>query len=352
MSQLTVTAYYTRKTIKLTVIFLMSFFILKSGFQVFKYYWRKFNPPPPPPPDTAFGKLPAINFPHEKGKKPESFQLETINGSLPTDLPGATKVYFIPQIEGKFLSLDKTISLARAIGFQNPPEKISENIYRFRNSVKNINLKINVLTKNFEYSYSYLDDQTLINPPSLPSKEEATKTAKSFLRNMGKLTDELEEGEAEGSYWKIKEDHLIRAVAPAEADFIRIDIFRKKINDQYSIVSPWADKSLVSVLISGINIQSENVVEVKYTHFPVDLEKYATYPLKEINQAWEELKSGNFFLASSGDNQEMKSVKVRKVSLGYFNPSTPTKFLQPIFIFQGDNNFWGYVPAILTEWSE
>jgi len=352
MSQLTVTAYYTRKTIKIGIICLLSFFILKTGFRVFKYYWRKFNPPPPPPPDTAFGKLPAINFPREKGEKPKSFQLQTIEGDLPADLPANIKVYFIPQIRGRFLSLDKATKLAREIGFQNQPRKINENIYRFENPIKRTSLKINVLTENFEYSYSYLSDQTLINPPSLPSKEEAVNIAQSFLSRVKKLTDDLRNGEYQASYWKIKADRLIRAAAPSEADFIRIDIFRKKIEDQYPVVSPWADRSLVSVLISGIDLQAEKVVEVKYTHFPADLEKYATYPLKSVQQAWEELKSGSFFPAYSEETLSQETVKIRKVLLGYFDPPTPTQFLQPVFIFQGDNNFQGYVSAIPTEWTE
>ena len=352
MSQLTITAYYTRKTIKYGIILLLSFFILRTGFRVFKHYWSILNPPPPPPPDTAFGKLPAINFPDERGEKPASFQLETIEGSLPTDFPESEKVYFIPQIGGKFLSLDKATALAKTVGFQSQPRKINENVYQFDNSVRNTTLKINVLTENFEYSYSYLADQTLINPQTLPSEIEAIRIAKSFLTRISKLTNELQEGEHRSSYWKISTDHLTRADAPAEADFIRIDIFRKEVDEKYPIASPWANQSLVSILISGIDIQSDKVVEVKYTHFPADFEKHATYPLKGIQQAWEELKSGNFFLASSGEYQVGNNVKIRKVSLGYSDLPSSAKFLQPIYIFQGDGNFWGYVPAISVEWSE
>jgi len=337
--------------VKFASIFLVLLFVLKTSFGIAKSYWRKLHPPPPPPPNTAFGKLPAISFPKEKSQKPTDLQLETAEGHLPTDLPSVEKVYFIPQIGGRFLSLDKATSLAEKLGFTAKPKKISENIYWFDNSINNTQLKINVLTESFEYSYAYLGDQTLINPSSLPSETEAINITKTFLERIGKLTSDLKEGEYKPTYWKITTNKLVAAISPSEADFMRINIARIKIDDKYSVLPPNPNQDLVSVLISGIEIQSKNVVEVKYTHFPIDQEKFGTYPLKTIQQAWDEIKSGKYFLASF-DGSQTSSVKIRKISMGYFNPPALARFLQPIFVFQGDNNFWGYVPAPPIEWSE
>lgn len=311
------------------------------------------HPPAPPPPNTAFGKLPAIKFPQEKTGKPKTIQLETIEGGLPKDLPESGKVYFIPQIGGKFLSLEKAKNLAKKMGFVVEPRKITEEIYFFENNLTNTTMKINVLTESFEYAYSYISDQTLISPPTLPNDEGAVEIAKSFLAKIGKTTDELIGGEQIISYWKISGSSLQKADASGEADFIRVDMFRKEIEEKYPIVSPTDGKSLVSILISGRDINSEKVVEVKYTHFPADPEKYGTYPLKTVDQAWAEIQSGNFYLASSGEDSALpETVKVRKVFLAYFDPPYLAKFLSPIFVFQGDRNFFGYVSAIPTEWSE
>ena len=313
MSQLTITAYYTRQTLKFGTIFLIAFIFLKTSFGLAHSYWRKLHPPPPPPPDAAFGKLPAINFPKETKSKPNSFQLETITGSLPNNLPNAEKVYFIPQIGGRFLSLEKATELARKLGFVDPPQKISEDTYRFDNHLTNTSLTINVLTQNFHYRYDYLHDQTLINPPALPPETDAFQVARSFLAMIGKLTEELKNGEYQASHWKITGDRLAAAIAPAEADFVRVDIFREKINNQYPILPPNPNQSLVSILISGLELQNKKVVEAKFDYFPVDREKLATYPLKTSQQAWQELTDGNFFLASINDdfNQKQTPLKSR-----------------------------------------
>lgn len=350
MSQLTFTSHYTRKGLKFGAIFLISFLILKTSYGIARAYWRKLHPLPPPPPNTIFGKLPGISFPQEKGIKPAGFQLQTIDGKLPGNLPVSEKVYFIPQMGGRFLSLDRATSLAGKLGFSGQPEKMTETVYRFENSVNSTVLKIDVLTENFEYAYSYLSDQTLINLPSLPPKEEAVVIANSFLSKIDKLADELKEGEYRPGYWKMETNRINPVASPSEADFVRIDIFRKKIEDQYPILPPDPNKSLVSCLISGHQIQDKKAVEVKFTYFPADREKFGTYPLKTIDQAWDELKAGKYFLASFEGGRN-STIKIRKIYLAYFDPDSAARFLMPIFVFQGDNNFWGYVPALPPEWS-
>ncbi len=350
MSQLTVTAYYTRQGLKFSAVFLVAFFIFKTSLSLAISYWKKLHPPPPPPPDTAFGVLPAIKFPAQNRPKPKEFILQTISGTLPTDLPQTEKVYYIPQAGGRFLSLDNAISLAKKLGFTDQPEKISEELYQFNNSLTRTKLKINVLTQNFHYWYDYLNDQTLINPSSLPGQDQALQLARAFLGQINKLPDDLRDGSAQFSYWKIQTNRLVSAIAPAEADFIRVDLFRKKIADQYPILPPNPRESLVSLLIAGVRVQNRNVVEVKFTYFPIDQEKSGTYPLKTIDQAWQELQTGKYFLASPARISPNTTVKIKKIYLAYFDPPNPARFLQPIFVFQGDHDFYGYVPALSVEW--
>ncbi|MFH1706206.1 MAG: hypothetical protein ABH867_04860 [Patescibacteria group bacterium] len=352
MSQLTVVSYYTRKVIKISAILLVLFFVSKVSINLFTVYWRSIHPILPPPPDTSFGKLPRINFPKEAIQKPKNFQLETADGELPKDIPFTEKVYFVPQERGKFLSLEKATSLAKTLGFKDDPRKIDEDIFVFENASQRTSLTVDVLTGNFEYAYAYLEDQTLINPPSLPAESDTLMIARAFLSKISRLTNELKDGEYRPSYWKISGSQLIPALAASEADFVRINIFRKKVDNKYPVVSPKADKSLVSLLISGFRIQNEHVVEAKYLHFESDREKYSRYPIKTVEQAWEELKTGNYYLASYSGGQKEAAVKIRRVYLAYFDPYFTDKFLQPVIVFQGDDNFYGYVSAIPPEWLE
>lgn len=351
MSQLTITAYYIRKGIKIGIICLLSFIILRTGYSIFSNYWRKIHPPPEPPPDTAYGKLPELNFPFQRKEAPTNFILETIDGKLPTDLPDRGRVYYIPKVSGVFLKLDEAKQMAQTLDLNPNGEKLSEHVYLFKNPARRTELEINVLTQNFTYSYDYIHDQTLINPPPMPVKDRAVSTAESFLNRINKLTLELEEGKTEISYWKIKGESLIPAASPSDADFIRVDLFRKEIEDQHPIMSPIHPRSLVSFLITSQSIQGSQVMEAKYTHFQSDREEFAEYPLLPVETAWQEVQNGNYYLAAF-DGKSEETIKIRDVFLAYFDPYQSTRFLQPIFVFKGDNNFVGYYPAIPPEWQE
>jgi hypothetical protein len=348
MSELTYTSYYVRQGIKIGIIGLLSFFIVKTSYGIFRSYWRKAHPPAPPPPDTAFGKLPPVNFPRQSVDKPTNLVLETISGGLPEDLPTQTKVYFIPQKGGRFHSLNQATEMARSIGLGSEPRKITENTYKFTNTQNDTEMTINVLTQNFTYQYDYLNDQTLINPPDLPAKQEAIKQMQTFLSSVDKFSTEMENGEYTVTYWKVRGPRLMKAVAPVEADFMRINLSRPTAND-YPIVEPQPPRALISGLFSGISRQGSNIVEVDFTYFPYDNEKYATYPLKTPQQAWEQVQQGDYYLASYLP-EKGKQIKIRKISLAYFNPPTVTRFLQPVYLFQGDQDFKAYVSALPVEW--
>jgi hypothetical protein len=48
------------------------------------------------------------------------------------------------------------------------------------------------------------------------------------------------------------------------------------------------------------------------------------------------------FLASFGT--------VRKIYLAYYDAGVYTEFYQPVFVFEGDKDFVGYVPAVTTDY--
>jgi len=351
MSQLTVTSYYFRKGVKIGVVLLLSFFIFKTSWGIFKNYWKKIHPPPAPPPDTAYGKLPKVNFPTQKKSIPINFELETVEGGLPTNFPNRGKVIYLSKFGGKFSKLEEAENIARDLNLPQKGTKLSENTYLFKNSSQNLELKINVLTQNFTYSYDYIHDQTLINPSTLPSPSEAINTARGFLSSIGKLTQELEEGEKETNYWKIKGEKLVPAISASEADFIKVHLFRKPVEKEYPVMPPSYPQSLVSLLITSKDIKNKSVVEAKYTNFESDREEFAEYPLTPIKTAWDKVRTGEYYLASFDGSAE-KGIKIREIYLAYFDPPQPTHFLQPIYVFQGDQNFYGYYPAIPPEWRE
>ncbi len=349
MSQLTITSFYVRRAIKIGTICLLTFIVLRAGYAAAYALWLYLNPPKDPPPAAAYGRLPPVNFPEQKISIPVNFQLETVEGKLPTNFGDRAKVIYLTSFGGKFSKLDDAQAIANRLELNVNRTKISENVYLYNNRITRTQLEINVLTKSFVYAYDYIYDQTLINPPPLPTKEEAVRMGETFLRQFNLFSKELAEGGKEVSYWSIKGEKLVPAISASEADFVRVSFFRTPVDQEYPIMPPTYPEALVSFLISSRRVQGNNIVEAKYTHFERDPEEFSEYPLLPIEAAWEEVTKGNYYLASfDGNSQE--GVKIRKIYLAYFDPSQPTNFLQPIYVFEGDDNFVGYHTAIPPEW--
>jgi len=46
----------------------------------------------------------------------------------------------------------------------------------------------------------------------------------------------------------------------------------------------------------------------------------------------------------------VKKVTIKKMFISYFDPDVYQSFLQPVYVFLGDNDFVGYVPAISNQY--
>lgn len=351
MASLTETAHYTRRAITLLIVAFIGYFVLRASFNGAKAVWQKLRPPPPPPPTVAFGKLHQIEFSARENPPELSFRLETIEGGLPS-LPTVGKVYFMPKKEPGFLDSERAIQKASLMGFSGQPEKVSEVFYRWQNNTEPITkLEMNINNENFYFYYPYKENPSLANQKNLPAADQAVEEAKNFLQSKGYLSADLANGPAETSYLRFVPPDLFPAVSFSEANFIRVNLFWANL-DEMRILTPNPKDSLVSFLLSGSRDAKQRIVEIKFTNFPIDQENLATYPLKSAETAWQELQSGQGYIANLGNNQEGKII-IRKVSLAYYDSGEETQtFLQPIYFFEGDRDFIGYVAAIDPQWLE
>jgi hypothetical protein len=348
VATLTETAKMTRKAIKFGAILLVLLVFLKIAWQIGSEAWQKIHPSPPPPPTVAFGKLPLLKFP---GEEPPSltYRLETIQGSLPA-LPDVAKVYFMPKNPPNLLALDRAKRVAKQMGFTGEPENIGGSSYRWTtSSTPPTTLEMEINSGNFHLRYQYENDQSLLVQKNLPTDQQAAQEAKSFLQTNDLLSEDLATGSAEFNYLKLVSPNLEPAISLSEADFVRVNLFRADL-DGLRILPPNPRKALISFLFSGNRERGKRIIEINYYYFPIDYHTSATYPLKPINDAWQELQGGKGYLANLGQNEDQ--VTVRKIYLAYYDSQEPQDFLQPIYVFEGDQNFFSYVPAIAAEWKE
>lgn len=351
MATLTQTAYWTRKIMLFGAIGLVVIIFLKISLDIVGNTWRKFNPPAPPSPTVTFGPLPKLIFPNQTADKPKlTFRLETIQGDLPK-LPSQIKVYFMPKPGPNLLALDRAQQKAQKMGFRNEMEKISDVLYRW-NDQKNppMTLEMDINNGNFHLLYPYQTDQAILGQKNLPTNQQAAQEAKNFLLSNDLLAADLATGSAEFEYLKLITPQLTPAISLSEADFIRANLFRTGL-DGLKILPPNPKEALISFLFSGAREFGKRLIEVNYNYSPIDTETFSTYPLKTVTLAWQEMQSGQAYLANLGQNPE-GNITIRQIYLAYYDSQEPQNFLQPVFVFEGDRNFIGYVPAIDPKWRE
>ena len=350
MVNLTQTAYWTRRLLKLGAIFLIAIVFLRFAFQIIGTLWRKLNPPPPPPPTVSFGKLPALKFPENKNLPQLTFRLETIQGTLP-NLGKVGKVFFIPKEGPNLLALERADNQAKKLGFTLEPQQINEKIYRWTdNKTPSSILEIDINTGNFHLKYDYENDSEVLNNKDLPNNQQAAQEAKNFLTGQGLLAADLATGSAEFTYLKYFPPDLLPVISFSEAEFIRANLFRADL-DGLKILPPNPKNSLVSFLFSGIKTLGKRIVEINYSYYPLERETFATYPLKSVQSAWQEFQGGKGYIANLEEIGKSEIV-IRKVYLSFYEADQPQNFLQPIYVFEGDFNFIGFVSAVDSQWVE
>lgn len=328
-------------------IFLILFLIVGRilwGIGVSTY--KKLFPAPPPPPTVLFGKLTKLPFP--EGTRPNgiTFTLENPEGTLPT-LPTQMKVYFMPKLSSHLLSLDVAKQKASSLGFLPDELAISETVYRFSHKNGYSNLQINIISGVFSLGYDLKGDSSPLSTRP-PTPEVAAASVRSFLSSADLLPDDLT-GPTTHQFLKVENEQLVGALSLSDASLVKIYFFRKSY-DNYPSLTPNPTQANVWFLVSGLRERDKTIIGGEYHYFPVDETQFATYPIKTAQAAWDEFTSGGGFIANTGGTPEGGNVKIRRVYLGYYDAGSPIEFFQPIIIFEGDNGFTAYVPAVTSDY--
>ena len=342
---LTVAAWWSREAIKYTIAFIIFLLLARILWIVGAGIYRHFFPPAPPPPTVLFGKLPLLTFPiSSKPDQTFNFSLELPEQELPktsTILP-----LFATQARRPYFgALEQTRKTAKALGFGEREESLSPSIYRFRKKeVEGISLDINIITGVFAISSNLSQNQDLLNLRP-PSGEVTTSIVRAYLSSADLFPADFSQGKASTQFLQNQAGNLIQAPSLSEANLVRVDLFRQSYND-LPTVTPMPGKATVWFILSGEE-RDRQIIAGEYHYFGVDQQTSSTYPIKTANQAWEELKNnqGAFIFLPGQTN-----IVVRRVYLAYYDSPEFQEFFQPVFVFEGDNGFVGYVPAVTSEY--
>lgn len=343
MTSLTQIAITARKVIRYTIfaiIFLIvGKFLLDAGTAIYLQIF----PPGPPPPTIKFGKLTKIAFPNNNITAKLTYSVETPTGGLPTDIPTQAKVYFMTKPVSNLLALDTATQKAKALGFAGSPSQESDTLYKFTNTTYPSVLEMNIVTGTFSISYDLAADRSPISTKP-PDPEVAASEYRSALSQANILPDDLS-GPTTHQFYKLSSGQLQSALSLSESDVVKVNLFRKNY-DNLPAMTANPNESNVWAIVSGSNTQGQQIIAAEYHYYPVDETQFSTYPIITPSQAFAQLQANQAFIADLGLNKDGDALKIRRVYLGYFDPDTTSDFYQPVYVFEGDNGFVAYYPAI------
>ena len=302
-------------------------------------FWKAMNPEPPPPPTMGFGALPPINFTATEAIKPQSYQLEIAKGF--PKFPDRARVFMQLKPQLGLLSLDEAQEKMEEYDFSGEPDKLSDSLYRWRKTGEpNAVIEYDIVSNNFYYQTDYLSRPELQTETALPSSFDAVQAAKTFLSTSGLLPADVATNSGETRYLKIVGGTLKEAVSLSDAQVISVELNRVPI-DGYRSYTADGTTGVFSALVTAFR-QKPTVIKLITSYAPIDYRRSHTYPLRTAQEAWQVFSSGQGHVARS---ETADTAVIRSVQLGYYE-SYDQLYLQSVYIFTGDNNFIGMVPAL------
>lgn len=343
MIDLTTSAGFFRRASVWIVISVVAFIVVLTVYLNRQQISAAFFPPKPLPATVAFGILPKFNL--DVGFKPQSnvnYKLQTVTGELPA-LAGEAKVFGISKNVISFSSFDIAKSRAQKLGFINEPIEIGSNKLQFIDpNDSNRVLVLDALNSTINLESNYLTDTSVL--AAIPRNiEEAKQTAINFFNSAGVSLSEYPADKIITQNFKVDGGTLVETPSLSTANLIRVDFTRADL-DKLPVKSVRADASPVSALVSG-----GLVVSARYNASPIEKNDFATYPLKRVGKAFEDLKAGRAAYNKAFSGQ---SLTITSVSLGYLESDTNLDYLMPVYLFNVVGGFSAYVSAVDNSWMQ
>lgn len=318
----------------LGILTFLIFLFVKGG----TFFKNTFFPTPPAPPDKTFGLLPAINFPPSAITTTPKYRINTVSGSLPS-FPDRIKVYALIQPQANITALRTAQGKVASLGYTQNQQAINPSVYKWSMPDKNNTLTYNILNFNFSVSSDYPVNPTYANNVA-PDISTGQKGITEFVSALGANFSDIDFANATTTFYAMSADKLLRSPTPTSANFLRFDLFQNPV-DKLTIFYPDPNNSLLNFTVTG---SSAEVVESNYPHMTPDLTISSTYPLKTASQAYDELKKRNAYIASPVTSP---LIEITDVGVGYYlNGDPDQKYLLPIIVFLGKNNFRAYVDGV------
>lgn len=324
---LTQTAIITKQIITISIIALILGIASFVGYRVWYAYYLSTIPPVEEKPDLKFGNLPPIDFPKTSVSSTNfSYSIDTTTGNLPKvgidpGFEKFIKVYFVIKPISTLLSSERSQGLAEKFNLLVPADILSETNYLFKENEKSLTVDLD------SGNFIYIKESTQSADQKIDDEAKLVRDFQNILNSLGVLKDELKMGRSK--------------VVNLEEGTIQISLWPQAI-DNKQIFTPQFNKSLVNGTVLQSTDNLESYLSLNFTFWPIDTTTFATYPTKNADKAFEDLRLGKGVVVIEPVKPQ---VSITSIYLGYFLSENYNPYLQPIYIFEGPN-FVAYVAAI------
>lgn len=336
--------YFGRLFVKYGLAFLVFLMVGRVLLNAFVAYWKATHPEPPPPPTVGFGVLPSLKFPmQDENDKPQSYSLEMAYGLQ--EITDRAKVFLITKSTANLLADERVKAIAANYGFIFTPETIADETYRFtKNTPLEMGLEISSVDFTFSLQSNFLSRPDLLTSGGkLPEEFEAVDRVKKFIKSADLMGTDLASASGKVTFLRSIGGELKTAFSLSEANFLQVDLNRNPIDQMYKIYTDGGEKGIISAKLTAAFSANNSVVEMDYFYRQVDYLNFETYPLRTLKSAWNLVQAGDAYIING---QNVGEAIIREVELAYYDSFEEQRYLQPIYVFKGDNDFMAFVPAV------
>lgn len=322
------------------LIFFYAFKLLLLWYQLQKPTLIHINP--------IFNKINRLEIKEATSSANFVFKLDNIEGQ-PITATMAAKVFFLPEVEPRFGYREKVYLIAKNIGFNTE----TMNYIRSKNEgiITDDKRKfvVDITNFNYKYDYNFEDDTNFFNDVMVPQKKTSEEKAIEFLKLIDRYPEDLAKGKTNVIFllYNSETKKLTTLENESEANLVEVDFYRPDI-DEFPIVSPKYFNSQNFVLMAFYKDGSYKVLRSQIKFFEKSNDQVGIYPLISGDKAYEDLKSGNSFIITNPSDQ--RRITLKKMFLGYLDSDYNQNYLQPVYVFLGENNFVAYVQAVAGEY--
>lgn len=355
MSNLTEISIGTRKFFVWLFFVFIAYLILKVIIGIGINYWKATHPPSIPPPLMQFGKLPAPKFESNTSSSGLKFNLENIEGQPALDKPQeatyAGKVYQMPKKLPTYLSDERAKKFAFKLGFTKEPMIIDDTQYNFIDPEDPLRrLTIDIVNMNFRLTYDWTKNTDVLSQKQFVSKEQTINEVKNYLQINSLFDNSILQSNITTDFLTVDLDNkkFLPTTSLSKAAAVRINFFRGEL-DKMKILPPLYNQSYIYVIYTPALKTNQQMLDISWSFWPIAYDNFGTYPIKSATGAWQDLIDGYASIINMGNNSP-ENIVIRHIFLAYYDSEKTQQYLQPIYIFEGDNNFVAYLPAITSDW--